>query len=52
VSEDQVHDAYGRLFARIMDKRDGVGSQAAVDEARAEVLANIEAKAKQQNGIA
>jgi hypothetical protein len=32
-------DSVGLLFARIMDKRDGIGSQEAVDEAVADVMA-------------
>jgi hypothetical protein len=36
-TDDQV-DAFGRLFARILDHRDGVGSRAAVDEAAAKVI--------------
>jgi hypothetical protein len=40
MNADQV-DLYGRLFARIMDKRDGVGSQAAVDEAIAELTDHL-----------
>jgi len=38
LNEEQV-DEYGRLFARIMNKRDGIGSQEAVDEAVADVMA-------------
>lgn len=35
--QEQV-DKWGTLFARIMDKRDGIGSQEAVDEAIKAVL--------------
>jgi hypothetical protein len=41
-SQEQV-DKWGRLFARIMDKRDGIGTQEAVDEAVDEVLGTAEA---------
>lgn len=37
MNEEQV-DKWGRLFARIMDKRDGTGSQEAVDAAIDEVM--------------
>ena len=37
-NEEQV-DIFGRLFARILDKRDGTGTQEAVDEVIEEFIA-------------